>query len=95
MQYAAFWENLKGNTSLLKISLSKTDLSDRVLEKFVDYLQTPDIRLVDLDLSRNQITDVGLQNLCEGLAKNTTVKYLNLSQNMIKDIGLRFMVSYL
>jgi hypothetical protein len=95
MQYAAFWENLKGNTSLLKISLSKTDLSDRVLEKFVDYLQTPDIRLVDLDLSRNQITDVGLQNLCEGLAKNTTVKYLNLSQNMIKDIGLRFIVSYL
>ena len=58
--YAAFWDNIKGNTSLQKISVSKTDLSDRVLEKTVNYLVSPGIRLVDLDLSRNQLTDVGL-----------------------------------
>ena len=58
--YAAFWDNIKGNTSLQKISVSKTDLSDRVLEKMVNYLVSPGIRLVDLDLSRNQLTDVGL-----------------------------------
>lgn len=31
--YSAFWDNMKRNTSLMKINLSKTDLSDRVLEK--------------------------------------------------------------
>lgn len=93
--YSNFWENIKGNTSLQKINVSKTDLSDRVLEKMCSYLISPDLKLVDLDLSRNQITDVGLQNLSEALMQNTTIKYLNLSQNSIRDVGLRPLVNYL
>ena len=58
--YSQFWENIQKNTSLVKINVSKTDLSDRVLEKLCLYLDNPAIKLVDLDLSRNSITDVGL-----------------------------------
>lgn len=31
--YCGFWENMRGNTSLLKINVSKTDLSDKILDK--------------------------------------------------------------
>lgn len=93
--YASFWENMKNNTSLQKINVSKTDLSDRVLEKLSNYLVNPSLRLVDLDISRNQITDLGLQNLAEALIKNSQLKFLNLSQNMIRDAGLRPLVNYL
>jgi len=58
--YSSFWENMKGNKSLQKINVSKTDLTDRVLEKLCYFLVEPGTKLVDLDLSRNQITDVAL-----------------------------------
>ena len=58
--YSSFWENMKNNTSLMKINLSKTDLSDRVMEKMCVYLSNPAIKLVDIDLSRNAITDLGV-----------------------------------
>ena len=31
--YCGFWDNMRGNTSLLKINVSKTDLSDKILDK--------------------------------------------------------------
>lgn len=93
--YCNFWENLKGNVSLQKINLAKTDLTDRVLEKLSSYLNNSSIRLVDLDLSRNQLTDLGLNNLSEALLGNNSIKYLNLSQNGFRDNGLRSLVSYL
>ena len=65
--YGNFWDNIKGNSSLQKINVSKTDLSDRVLEKMCHYLLNPELKLIDLDLSRNLITDVGLTNLSEAL----------------------------
>lgn len=51
--YSAFWDNVRGNTSLQKINVSKTDLTDRVLEKMCLYLLDEGLKLVDLDLSRN------------------------------------------
>ena len=51
--YCTFWENLRLNSTLKKINVSKTDLSDRVLEKICLLLDNPNISLVDLDLSRN------------------------------------------
>lgn len=53
MPYCTFWENLKYNTTLKKINVSKTDLSDRVLEKLCPILENPQLSLVELDLSRN------------------------------------------
>jgi len=51
--YCNFWDNLKPNVTLRKINVSKTDLTDRVLEKLCVLLENPNISLVDLDLSRN------------------------------------------
>lgn len=79
--YSNFWDNIKGNSSLQKINVSKTDLSDRVLEKMCQYLLNPELKLVDLDLSRNLITDTGLSNLSDALMQQSTIKYINLSQN--------------
>lgn len=43
--YSNFWENIKMNTSLTKINISKTDLSDRVLEKLCIYLTNPHVKV--------------------------------------------------
>ena len=51
--YSNFWDNVRGNTSLQKINVSKTDISDRVIEKMCLYLVEEGLKLVDLDLSRN------------------------------------------
>lgn len=77
--YAAFFESLKINTSLKKINISKTELNDRVLEPLCSLLCNPDVVLVDLDLSRNLISDVGLTALGTALLNNKTIKYLNLA----------------
>jgi hypothetical protein len=51
--YCTFWENLRPNTTLKKINVNKTDLSDRVLEKLCFLLENPNLSLVELDLGRN------------------------------------------
>ena len=43
-----------------------------------EYLEQTDLSLVDLDLSRNSISDVGTKHLCESLAKNKSIKILNI-----------------
>jgi len=77
------------------MNLQKTDLSDRVVEKMGKYLEQPGIALVDLDISKNQITDAGLKTLSASLKLNTTLKFLNLSGNKIKDEGLVDLVDFL
>ena len=51
--YSNFWSNLCENKNLRKISVQKTDLNDKVAEKLAEYLKTEDLKLVELDLSRN------------------------------------------
>jgi Ran GTPase-activating protein (RanGAP) involved in mRNA processing and transport len=75
--------------------LQKTDLTDRVLEKMVKYLEQPNIVLLDLDISKNGITDVGLKTLCTALKINNTIKFLNLSSNKIREEGLVDLVEFL
>jgi len=77
--YAAFWESIKTNITLRKINISKTDLNDRVLEPLCALLRNPAVTLVDLDLSRNLVTDVGLATLGTALCNNKSIKYLNLA----------------
>lgn len=36
--YINFWDNLKTNTSLLKINVAKTELNDKIVEKLCGYL---------------------------------------------------------
>ena len=86
--YCNFWSQIMPNVSLQKLNLQKTDLTDRVLEKMVKYLEQPNIVLLDLDISKNGITDVGLKTLCAALKLNATLKFLNLSSNKIREEGL-------
>ena len=95
VQYCNFWNLILTNTTLLKMNLQKTDLSDRVVEKMGKYLEQPNVSLVDLDISKNQITDAGLKTLCVSLKINQTIKFLNLSGNKIKDDGLNDLVDVL
>ena len=65
--YQNFWNSLLPNKTLQKINLQKTDLTDRVVEKLCKYLEQKDISLVDLDISKNQVTDTGLKCLAHSL----------------------------
>ena len=56
------------NKVIQKINLHKTDLSDRVINSMVQYLEQHDINLIDLDLSRNLISDEGIKVLSNALA---------------------------
>ena len=86
--YQNFFVNMMPNRTIQKLNLCKTDMQDRVVEKVADYLQQDCIALMDLDLSKNQITDLGLKAIATSLMSNNSLKYLNLAQNKIKDEGL-------
>ena len=93
--YCKFWESMSDNAHLKKISVAKTDLTDRVVESMCTFLKSPDMQVIDLDLSRNLITDEGLATLCNGIMQNTTIRFLNLGSNTIKDKGLVHLVKFL
>ena len=77
------------------MDLQKTDLTDRVVEKMTQYLEQEGIGLIDLDLSRNLITDEGLTMLSTSLKANQSLKYLNLKHNRIREEGLKTFAEYL
>lgn len=93
--YQKFWDNLKGNKTIRKISVSKTDMTDRVLESAVNYFCAETSQIVDLDLSRNLISDTGLTAFSQALKHNKTIKYLNLGSNHIKEKGLEDLSEWL
>ena len=70
-------------------------MQDKVVEKMGLYLKQEDIALIDLDVSRNHITDVGLKHLSAALKDNKGVKYLNLSGNKIKEDAMEDLVELL
>jgi hypothetical protein len=78
-QYCNFWELMAENRSLRKVNVAKTEVTDKVCTKISAYLQQPDLRLHDLNLSRNQIAADGLIALAEALQTNTSLTTLNLA----------------
>jgi len=76
------------NKSLRKINISKTEVTDKVCQKISAYLQKNDIRLHDLNLSRNQIAADGLIALAEALKTNRSLTTLNLAQNFLREGGI-------
>jgi Ran GTPase-activating protein (RanGAP) involved in mRNA processing and transport len=93
--YCKFWEGMSENQHLKKISVAKTDMTDRVVESMSYFLSQPDMQVIDLDLSRNLITCEGLACLCAGIMANKTIKFLNLGSNCIKDKGIKHLVDFL
>ncbi|KAM8953435.1 leucine-rich repeat-containing protein 34 [Pelodytes ibericus] len=51
--------------------------------------------LQELHLSKHEMTDVGVERLCEGLYKNITLKYLDLSCNKITRDGVKWLAELL
>lgn len=86
--YIKFWELLRGNKSLKKISVMKTEVTDKTCESIGPYLSSKLCMLIDLDLSRNLITDVGLTTLMSSLISYSSLLYLNLTSNQIRDKGI-------
>jgi len=93
--YQNFWESMLTNKTLLKINLSKTDMSDRVVEKMCEYICQEDITLVDLDISKNHVSDAGLSILSRALKTNKSIRFLNMSNNKIREDGLNVLVEFL
>lgn len=93
--YIKFWEFLMGNKSIKKISVMKTEISDKTCEFIGPYLSNKWCTLIDLDLSRNLITDVGLITLMSNLIVSSSLLYLNLASNSIRDKGIVKLVEYL
>ena len=79
--YIKFWEFLMGNKSIKKISVMKTEVSDKTCESIGPYLSNKWCTLIDLDLSRNLITDAGLTTLMTNLISHSSLLYLNLTSN--------------
>ena len=78
-----------------KINVAKTEVTDKVCTKISAFLQQPDLRLHDLNLSRNQIAAEGLTALADALQVNNSLRTLNLAQNFIREGGLQAFVEAL
>ena len=87
VNYQNFFTNLMPNHSIQKLNLCKTDLSDRVVERLAQYIEQTGLALADLDLSKNNITDVGLKILSSALLANSSLQFFNMAQNKCKEEG--------
>ena len=67
--------------ALRYLGLSKTGLGDPECAAIAEGLSANSGSILFLALSRNELTDKGVKDVCEALQKNTTVKYLDLSLN--------------
>lgn len=67
------------NRSLKSIDIAKTEVTDKVCVKISQYLQQHELRLTDLNLSRNQIGAEGLIALAQALHVNKSLRTLNLA----------------
>jgi hypothetical protein len=61
------------------MNVSKTEITDKVCAKISQYLQQPELKLHDLNLSRNAIAADGLVCIAEALMVNTSLTILNLA----------------
>ena len=76
--YGRFWQNLAKNKELQKISVEKTNMNDKTVEKLSGYIIQPNLKLIELDLSKNLISDTGVRTLCLAMSRNTSILTLNL-----------------
>lgn len=93
--YVKFWEKMCFNTHLKKINVEKTGMKDQTLDSLVDFIISPSIKLIEMDLSKNLISDIGVRTLFLGMTRNTTILTLNLEGNNIKADGCNAIREYL
>lgn len=81
---------LKDKT-VIKLNLSNNNMSEKRAIHFSDYIKH--ITIETLDISHNQIGDLGLYNIIHSLRKN--LKNLNISYNCINPSGAHFLLQKL
>jgi Ran GTPase-activating protein (RanGAP) involved in mRNA processing and transport len=86
---------LVGNASLRKIDVSKTELNDKIVDCLGKFIAHENCGLIDLDVSRNNISDLGSKSLFLGVIVNKTLEKLNIEYNFLRSEGCRFLSVYL
>eukprot|EP01035_Chromulina_nebulosa_P021103 gene21103-27345_t len=74
--------------NLKQLNLSGNELTDECCSSLRQALENPASVLQSLNVSRNAITDIGLQDIITALTMNQTLLSLNISANRITDDGL-------
>jgi hypothetical protein len=69
------------------LNLSKNRINHKGTDKFGEYVFGPHSKLKHLDISRNDIGDIGCKNIVQGLTlnKNTSLEFLGLKETNISD----------
>ena len=84
--------SLDGNKTLKELDLAWNRISDKSIEIISQFLALNTCALEDIDLSFNEITEVGASHLAHMCTKNRTLKALVLNNNQINDSGLTSLV---
>jgi hypothetical protein len=77
--------------TIIKLNLSNNNMSEKRAIHFSDYIKH--IAIETLDISHNQIGDLGLYNIIHSLRKD--LKNLNISYNCINPSGMHFLLQKL
>ena len=75
-------------SSLRFVDLGETGLGDAECDVIGTALTSDKCSLTFLGVTVNQISDVGVERLCSGLERNSTVQYIDLSDNQISNDGV-------
>ena len=82
-------EGLVGKCSGLRfLELDCTRLGDAECEAIGAALASDRCCLLYLGMSGNEISDVGVESLCSGLERNSSIQYIDLSGNQISNGGV-------
>lgn len=76
------------NPRLIKLEFHSIELTDEWMKPLCEYLQSNNV-IEELSLSRNKITDKGVEMLSESLMDKSSLQKLNLRENYeISDISI-------
>ncbi|CAF0740013.1 unnamed protein product [Adineta ricciae] len=79
---------LEGNQTLHELDLSHNSLGDDGIQILSQFFSLNNCEIKHLDLSSNNVTEVGAHSIADMLRRNRTIKRLSLNKNDITDIGL-------
>lgn len=80
---------LRRNMTLTKLDLTGNRIGPLGIKELSDALEdVPDSSLIDLNLSRNRITDRGMREICRALRENETLMWLDVSWNQLSSLAL-------
>ncbi|KAL8184441.1 UNVERIFIED_CONTAM: hypothetical protein K2H54_017038 [Gekko kuhli] len=73
------------NQTLLKLDLGKNKLRDRGLSSLLKAFSDPRCKIRELVIRENSLSDASCRSLCSALARNTSLRLLNLNGNYFTD----------